>query len=204
MSTIDDSIDEVRNRTSPRERDLSGMIRHMAIALTDGVFWQVAGHLLLDGLTRETKKAEPFSGVGFYSRPAPGSNAEAILVHVGGAENPTIVATRDEDLRKKVFPTTAPMLQDEAATFNTKAMMYITSASKVIACLVGHAASAVGLAKTSELNNLRAFVVQQFSAPGHTHTLVSGGTVTTGVVPVILPVAAPASDYTGTTVLKGE
>jgi len=65
-------------------------------------------------------------------------------------------------------------------------------------------ADAVGLAKASELNDLRAFVVQQFSAPGHTHTLVSGGTVTTGVAPVVLPVPAPATAYPGTVVLKGQ
>lgn len=204
MSTTDDSIADRRDQTSPGARDVLGMVRHMAVTLTDGAFWQVVGHLLIDNRTREAKPAEPFSGVGFYSRPAPGANVEAIVVHAGGAQNPKIVATRDEDLRRRVFPTSAPMAQDEAAAFNTKAMMYITSASKVIACLVGHAASAAGLAKTSELNNLRAFVMQQFSVPGHTHTLVSGGTVTTGVAPVVLPVVAPAAAYPGTTVLQGE
>lgn len=203
MSRNDESILDTRGRTSPRARDAAGSIRRMVITLTDGAFWQVAGHLLMDNLTVETKQAEPFTGGGFYSRPAPGANAEAVVAHVGGAQNPTIVATRDEGLRAQVFPASAPMAQDEAAAFNTKAMMYITKLSKVIVSLVGQAASAVGLAKASELNDLRAFVVQQFSGPGHTHA-IPGPAATTSTVPVVTPVPAPTSAYPGTQVLKAQ
>lgn len=202
MSHTDESTASLRDRTSPAARDALGMIRRMAITLTDGAFWQVVGHLLFDGVTREPKQVEPYTGVGFYSRPAPGSNAEAIVVHVGGAQNPAIVATRDEDLRKKVFPSSAPMGQDEAAAFNTQAVMHV-KAGKVLTYLVGHIADAVGLAKASELNNLRAFVMQQFSGtPGHTHAV--SGAATTTTVPVITPVVAPVTSYPGTTVLHGE
>lgn len=106
---------EFRDETSPDTRDWRGMIRRVAISLTSGASWQAIGHILLDGRTRETRDAEVFPGIGFYARPAAGVNAEAIVAFVGGASNPHIVATRDEDTRKKV----AQLDQDETAMFNS-------------------------------------------------------------------------------------
>lgn len=203
MSSSNSTTEETRNHNSVDRRNTISVIRRMTVRVTSKPFWQAVGALLLDGVTREVRDSEVFSGVGFYARPKQGSNVDAILAFEDGAQNPYIIATRDEGLRRRVFPKNAPLGQDETAAFNTQAVMHI-KAGTILAYLVGQIASAVGLAKASELNNLRAFVVQQFSAPGHTHTLVSGGTVTTGVVPVVLPVAAPATAYPGTTVLKGQ
>lgn len=203
MSSSDSTTEDFRAQNTVDRRNTIGMLRRMAITVTSGGFWQSVGVLLADGVTKETVDAPVFSGVGFTARPKQGSNAEDIIGYVGGSENPCIIATRDEDLRRRVFPKNAPLGQDETAAFNTLAVLHI-KAGAILAYLVGQIANAVGLAKASEVNNLRAFVVQQFSAPGHTHTLVSGGTVTTGVVPVVLPVVVPATEYPGTTVLKGQ
>lgn len=198
MSRTDETIDERRGRTSPQQREIAGAIRRMELRVTDGASWQVVGHLLLDGKTRETAEADAFIGIGFYARPPAGANAEAIVAFVGGRQNPVIVGTRDEDTRREVakdFP------QDTTAMFNSQAMVTVDSDGKIRARLVGGAA--VELAKASELNNLRAFVMQQFSGtPGHTHGVSGAATNTT--VSVVIPVAAPVTAYPGTDILKGQ
>lgn len=199
MSSSNSTIEETRNHNSVDRRNAIGVIRRMTVRVTSKPFWQVVGALLLDGVTREVRESEVFSGVGFYARPKQGSNVDAIIGYEDGAQNPYIIATRDEGTRRKVAKDCA---QDETMAFNTQALLHITKAGKVLAYLAGHLADAVGLAKASELNNLRAFVVQQFSAPGHTHGV--SGAVTDSVVPVVLPVVAPTTAYPGTTVLKGQ
>lgn len=114
----DYTVKDFRDQTSPEVRDWRGMIRRVAISLTTGATWQVIGHLLLDGVTRETRPAEVFSGIGFFGRPPAGANAEGVLAFVGGAANPQLIATRDEDTRKKV----ANIDQNETAMFNSLAI----------------------------------------------------------------------------------
>lgn len=198
MSNTDSTTEGVRSEGAVQARNVRSVVRRMAVRVTSGPFWQGVGALLLDGITKEVREAEVFSGVGFYARPPAGANAEGVLVYEDGAENPYMVGTRDESTRRKVFPKNAPLGQDETAAFNSSAVLHI-KAGKVLAYLVGHIADAVGLAKTSELNNLRAFVAAQFSGPGHTHAVTGGATTTT--VPVG---SVPAVDYVGTTVLKGQ
>lgn len=198
MSSSDGTIEDVRAQTTTDRRNTIGMIRRMAVKLTRRPFWQVAGLLLLDRSTKEALNAEVFSGIGFYARPKEGANAEAILGFPGGPENPCIIGTRDEDVRKRV----ANIDADETAAFNSQAVLRITKAGKILAYLAGQVADAVGLAKASELNNLRAFVMQQFSGAGHGHAV--SGAATTTTVPIVAPVAAPATPYPGTDVLKGQ
>lgn len=119
MST-DDTTWERRAALSGDARAAAGMIRRMALTLTSEVTWQVTGHELLDGKP-ETRQAEVFSGIGFFSRPRPGSNAEAILGFVGGSSNPVVVATRDEDTRKRM----ATIQQDETVVFNSVARVLV-------------------------------------------------------------------------------
>lgn len=98
-SNSDNTTKEWRDETSTERRDYLGMLRRMAVKLTQGATWQVIGHLLLDG-KREARDAELFGGtLGFYSRPVAGAAAEAIVWNREGAD-PVIIATRDEDLRK--------------------------------------------------------------------------------------------------------
>lgn len=96
----DGSVDDARHAVSPQMRAMAGMIRRVVVNLTSGAFWQVTGHLLLDQITKEIKSVEVWPNIGFYARPIPGANAEALMVAVAGAENPALIATRDEDMRK--------------------------------------------------------------------------------------------------------
>lgn len=196
MSSTDETVDERRGRTSPKQRELDGMLRRMELRISDGAFWQVQGHLLLDNKTLETLESEVFSGIGFYSRPKAGANAEAIVGFVGGRQNPVIIGTRDEDTRKRV----AAIGEDEAAMFNTQAIVTVGNDGKIRVQAVGGVA--VELTKASETNNLRAFVMQQFSGVGHGHPAPGGAT--TGTVPIVTPVAAPTTAYPGTDILKGQ
>jgi phage gp45-like len=114
MSRTDDTTRDTRDATSAEARGIAGMIRRMSIKLTSAPFWRTVGHLLLDGSDPETRDPEMFSGIGFYSRPSAGANAEAIVTFPGGASNPVIIAARDEDARKKH----ADLAQNETAMFN--------------------------------------------------------------------------------------
>lgn len=198
MSNSNNTVEQTRAEAAKPYRDAISMVRRMTIRVTSGAFWQVVGGLLIDQLTTEQHQAESFSGIGFYARPKSGANTDALVGFAGGAENPIIVATRDEATRKRV----AKIGPDETAAFNTQSILHITKAGKILAYLAGHVADAVGLAKVSELNNLRAFVMQQFAPAGHTHAVA--GASTTVVTAIVTPVTAPATDYDGTEVLKGQ
>lgn len=188
MSRTDESIEERRNRTSPSVRQAVGMLRRMTITVTSGAFWQVVGHLLLDGVTAEAPDAEVFSGIGFFSRPKAGTNRESIVAYIGGAENPVIIATRDEDTRKRV----AQIDEDETAMFNTQAGVFVQNNSTVEVRTV--AGVPLKLPTMADFENLRAFVAAQFAAAsGHIHATPSGATTT-----IALAAAAPTLPAVGT------
>lgn len=193
MSRSDDTIADNREQIGTKNRDVLGMIRRMRIGVTGKTFWQAVGLLLLDGVTRETLPVEVFPGIGFFARPAVGANAECIVAHAGGRSNPAIVATRDEGTRRKM----AAIDNDETAMFNTLVGVYATKGGKIEARTA--AGPAVELAKASELNDLRAFVADQFSAIGHSHASPAGPTTSTVAIGTV-----PTTDYPGTEVLKGE
>lgn len=192
--SFDETIQDRRHRTSTETRDTRGMIRWVAIKLTSDPEWQVVGHRLFDGRTKETSHPFNFSGIGFYARPKAGRNVEGIMAHIGGAQNPVLIATRDEDTRNQV----AKIAEDETIMFNTVVMATCKSSGECWICPPG--GTPRKLAFADELNDLRAFVLQQFTPPGHTHTV--SGSVTTAVVPVLAPVLAPAVPYPGTVTLK--
>jgi len=121
VSRTDDTIEDRVHARGLEYRGSMNMLRRFGVTVTGDVMWQLVGVILLDQTTKETPSAEVFSGIGFYSRPAPGANAEAITAAVGGAENQVIVATRDEDLRRRM----AKLDQDETAIYNTKATVVI-------------------------------------------------------------------------------
>jgi len=196
MSSTDETIDERRGRTSPRQREIAGVLRRMELRVTDGAMWQVIGHLLLDSKTKESLEVEPFINVGFYARPPVGTNAEAIVGFIAGYQSPVILGTRDEDTRKQV----AQIAQDEAIAYNTKAVLHIDKDGNIHARLAN--GTTRKLAFADEVNNLRAFTMQQFSGVGHGHPAPGGAT--TGTVPIVTPVSAPATAYLGTSVLKGQ
>jgi len=179
MSRTDDTTRETRDATSPEARNALGMLRRMSIRLTSVPFWRTVGHLLLDASETETRDPEMFSGIGFYSRPAAGSNADAIVAFPGGASNPVIIAARDEDARKKH----AELAQDETAMFNRLVIAVI---------------KAIG---TMEIRTANGTAVPLVTLPqflNHTHATAGTGTPSP-------PVAiSPSPPLTGTTVLKAQ
>lgn len=190
MSRTDNTTSDYRDETSPATRGIAGMIRRMAVKLTEGALWQVAGHLLFDSRTPETKNAEVFGTLGFYSRPKPGVNAEVIVVFPGGSSNPVIIGTRDEELRATV----AALNQGETAVCNRATIILCKANGTVEIRTPGGSASA--LATKADIDALKSWAV------GHTHVVAgvtAGAAAVTSATP--LPVAPSA---TGTTVLKAQ
>lgn len=114
-SSSGDSIEEARRLIGTERRSHTNMLRRFSLSITSDALWQLIGMLQLDSRTVETREAEPFLNAGFYSRPPVGVNAEAIVAFLGGdAENPVIIATRDEDTRRKAA---ADLAQGDTAIY---------------------------------------------------------------------------------------
>lgn len=190
MSNTDNTTREWRDEISPERRGIAGMIRQMAVKLTEGGFWQVVGHFLFDNRTPETRNAELFGTLGFYSRPKAGANVGAIVLFPGGSSNPVIIATQDEELRATI----ANLAQGETAMCNRATIILCKPNGTVEIRLPG--GTALPLPKLAEL----ADVVSKFNS--HTHVVAgvtAGGASVTSAVPV--PTASAPS---GTTVLKAQ
>lgn len=133
-------------------RLVQGLVRRMTITLADGVKWQLRGHRGGSG-GDEVIEVEPFSGVGFYSRPpVDGGKPEAIMLSVGGAKTPVIVATRDEATRRKA----ANLAADETAIFTSKAIVVITTDGSVE--IRGLGGGAEPLATKADLDALKSAI----------------------------------------------
>lgn len=93
------SVEQLRAVIDRGRVAAAGAVRRMAITLTSRALWQLAGFELEE---REVVTAEPFLGIGFASRPPSSGKPEAIVVMVGDAKNPMIVAVRDEATRAAI------------------------------------------------------------------------------------------------------
>lgn len=109
---------EFREATDPSALKALGALRRMAISLTARALWQLAGFKLPDG-GQEAFNAEPFTGIGIAARPPANGAPEAIVVMIGGARSPAIIAVRDEKTRAAIA---GALAQDETATFNSKSI----------------------------------------------------------------------------------
>lgn len=118
-----------------KDRRLRGMLRRMVVRATKRVLWQLEGHKLPNGVT-EPAEAEVFSGVGFYARPRTSSRAEAIMAAIGDAQHVVIIATRDEDLRKR-WASALDRSADVAAMFNSAAITLIKDSTVEIRSRTG-------------------------------------------------------------------
>lgn len=190
MSDTNNTVREWRDETSSSRRSYLGMLRRMAVKLTEGATWQVIGHLLLDNRTKEIRDAELFGGgLGFYSRPAAGANAEAIVINRDGGD-PIIIATRDEELRATV----ANLGQGQTAMCNRATIILCKPDGTVEIRLPG--GTALSLPTLADHNALRS----AFNA--HTH-VVAG--VTAGGASVVSAVpASTVGSPSGTAVLKAQ
>ncbi len=192
MSYTDNSTRQWRDETSPAQRDARGMVRRFVVNLTTGTLWRTVGHLLLAG-ARELHDAEVFSGVGFYARPKVGHNAEAVVVFPGGAANPIIIATRDEDARKAM----AKLNADETAVFNSTTVIVIKKDGTVE--IRAGSGTAQPLPTRAEFNAL----VSKFNS--HTHVVATTGTSSaqSGTAAVVIA-GQQGANSSGTSVLKAQ
>lgn len=189
------TAEDFANQIGEFRRKMAGMVRRMVVKLSDGGVWQVAGHLLFEG-QREAPPAENYPGIGFAARPPAGTSAEAIVVQVGGANQPAIVGLRDEATRAKV----STIVADEAVVYNSVARVYVKADGTIE--IRSHAGAAVALATKADVDNVATFLKKQFdTALGHTHAALGAPPVSgTGVIGTgfVIPAAA------GTSKLKGE
>lgn len=120
------TAEDFANQIGEFRRKMAGMVRRMVVKLSDGGVWQVAGHLLFEG-QREAPPAENYPGIGFAARPPAGTSAEAIVVQVGGANQPAIVGLRDEATRAKVSDIAA----NETAAYNSLVRAYLKASGTI-------------------------------------------------------------------------
>lgn len=138
--------------TDPRWIRVAGMVRRMAISLTSKVLWQLVGFQLPDG-SKETINAEPFTGIGFYARPPISGKPEAIVMSLGDASAPVIVAARDEKTRAAIV---GSLQVGETATYTDKAIVYLKSDGTIEARSAS--GTAAPLATKADLTALANFV----------------------------------------------
>ncbi|MGL5361517.1 MAG: hypothetical protein ACRDBH_01460 [Bosea sp. (in: a-proteobacteria)] len=148
--------------------------------------WQVFGVRI--GAQREVLDGvEVFHGVGVAAIPAADGRPEAIVVNVGDARLPVIVATRDEKTRALVVPSS--MAAGDTCIYSAGAIVYVRADGTV------EVRSPDGVAKKlalhDELVSLRSYVLT------HIHAVTGGATG----APTTLPLPAVP---VGTQVLKGE
>jgi hypothetical protein len=112
----------------PLWRRLAGQIRKVAVDTTSRMKWKVLGYLLSES-ERESFETEVFPGIGFYARPSSSGKPESIVLFVGGAGNPAMVASRDEKTRKAMA---GELAADETAMFNSQAIITIRADGTIL------------------------------------------------------------------------
>ncbi len=181
------TVRELAQAISPEVQRITGMIRRMAITLTTRVAWQLAGFRMPDGTT-ETISAEPFTGIGVFARPPSNSKPEAIVLNVGDAKAPVIVAVRDEKTRAAIAGNVGA---DETAVYNSQAIVLVKANGSIE--VRAAAGVAVPLATKADLDALKAAIN---GAP------TTGGDGGAAFKAALLD--ALAAWPVGTTVLKGQ
>ncbi len=173
----------------PIELRLRNMVRRFVVSVGHGAVWKLLGIRGLDG-EDETVTAEVFQGIGIASRPAADGEPEAIVVNVGGAKVPVIVATRDQRTLAGVLASLGELEAGSTLIFTAGAVVYVRANGTVEIRSPGGAAAA--LATKADIDALKTYIST------HTHSGVTAGAAVSGV-----PAAAPPN-ATGTTVLKAQ
>lgn len=179
------TIEELRGRTGKLWIAVRNMVRRVAISRSNaGGLWQALGYDPgTDGKRETFNGVEVFPGIGFFARPKAGGKPEAIILNVGAAHHPVIIATRDKSLQVSLD-------EDETAVFNSSAVITIKKTGEI--WITDRATGAAApLATKADLDTLRAAVLGAVIAPG------DGGAA---LKAAILAAAWPV----GTTVLKGK
>lgn len=167
--------------TDPFRNALRALIRRVTVKRASAVLWQIVD------AAKDVVSREVFYGVGICALPPKSGKPEAILINVGGADAPVIIATRDEKTRGAVVPN--DIKAGETVIYSEGVIVYLKKDSVEIRTPEGEAKQ---LAFSDELAALRTYVL------AHTHG-APGGTTTAPSFPT-----TPPSAPTGTTILKGE
>jgi phage gp45-like len=143
------TAEDFANAIGEFRRTMRGLVRRVKVDLTDaGGFWRVLGHTLFDPTDREGRDVANYPGIGIAARPPVDAGAEAIVVNVGGQNNPAIVATRDEATRAKVDD----VATDETAIYNSSARVHVKVDGSIEART--HAGTASQLVTMDDFNAL--------------------------------------------------
>lgn len=180
---------ELAHTTNPERVSAFGKIRRMAIRVTARALWQLVGYEI-DGEV-EAPRAEAFTGIGIAARPPRSSKPEAIVVNVGDAKVPVIIAVRDEATRAAVA---GGLVEDETAIFNSAALVYVKANGTIEARTKN--GTAVALATKADLDALRSALTSAVVSLG------AGGVAS--VVTAADALTAPDPWPKGTKKLKGE
>lgn len=185
------TVAELMHATSPSAARAAGAVRRMAIRLTARALWQLAGYVI-DGET-EVVSVEPFTGIGHAARPPASSKPEAIVLMVGDAKHPVVVAVRDEQTRAAIA---GALKADESMLFNSKALVHVKDDATIEARKP--AGTALSLAPQAELSRFLIALTAAIATLGGAIAAPELSALKTAIE-ALVP-AWPA----GTTVLKGE
>ena len=144
---------------------------------------------------------EVFQGIGYVARPPEGTNAEAVLVNIGGFDHPCLVALRDAATTAAVVKAVG-LDPDEGITHNSKSLLKFNADGTVE--IRGVNGTAVPLATKADVQALWDYLAQQFDpTTGHKHT-APGPITTTAVQPSTAPSSIPVGEPSGTTIFKAQ
>lgn len=161
-ATVQTFREHDRERTRPVWA--RNMVRRFSVAASSAVKWALDGLRDHEGNV-ERQNAEVFSGIGFYSRPAAGHRAEAVVVKVGGAGgHSVIVGTRSQDALKAIEAAGGALAEDEVVIFNSTSQVRVKANGEIH---IGVAGGTVGaLATKADLDALRAAIQGTTISPG--------------------------------------
>lgn len=129
------TVRDFRKRVSRGVLELANLARRVVFSATSGGRWAVQGYETEDGIEGDDDDpVDLFPGIGIYAKPASGDNAEGVMLHVGGrADHPTIVATRNEDARRRYVAEFGDLSPGEFAIFNSAgtARVIITAGGEI-------------------------------------------------------------------------
>lgn len=191
------SATELRKRLSEAALEMANLVRRVVLTATSGGQWGIEGYETEDELEGdEDEPVDVFQGLYIYARPGSSDNAEAVMLSVGAkSNNPTLVALRNEDARKRYVDEFGDISEGEIVIFNSagKSRVHISAAGEIAI----EAESGQEILIRSPGGSTDA-LVKKSEFDGHSHTTTA--TVDGGSVGVIGGAAA----VTGTTVLKAE
>jgi phage gp45-like len=177
------SVERFARVTDPDLNAQRGAIRRMVVSRASTVLWQLLG-FTVERKKETTRGVEVFHGVGISAIPSESGKPEAIVVNVGGATAPVVIASRDEKTRAAMVP--SGMKAGETCIYSEGAVIYVRADGTVE--VRTPAGTAKSLATKDDVKLLADFV----------NTLLVGGTGSAVIPPNTVP------RPTGTTVLKGQ